>query len=152
MALQALFDLEADKHFQPGDAVIHALVVPHAGREFRLFVVLLIAHRKAMIALMGFAHTLIRTAEVLLEEIAPVAAPALSEQIDPAFANIETEDVEAPVQLRMSLDAPAFVFHIIDVGMSKLPMTARDHFGKRIEQEDKEVTERHLELELTETV
>ena len=151
-ALQALFDLEADKRFQPGDAVIHALVVPQMRGEFQLFVLLLITQYEAVIALVGFAHTFSRTTKVLSEKVAPVTAPALPEQIDPASANIETEYIEAPAQLWMSMEAAAFSVFVVDVGVPKLPVTARDHFGKRIEQEDKEVTQRQLELELTETV
>ncbi len=128
-ALQALHDLEADKRFQPGDTMIHALVISHTGSELQLLVVLLIVERKAVIALVGFGQAFV-AAVVLFEKVAPVAAPALPKQIDPAFADIETEDVIAPAQLRMSVDAPAFSVFVVDVGMSKLPVTAGDHFGK----------------------
>ena len=101
---------------------------------------------------MGFAHAFIRTAEVLFEEVSPVTAPAFLEQPDPAFTNVEAEDVEAPAQLRMFVEAPAFIVFIVDVSMSKLPMTVRGRFGKRIEQGYKEIAQRHLEFELTETV
>lgn len=52
----------------------------------------------------------------------------------------------------MSEDAPTIVIVVIDVGMPKLPVTARDHFGKCIEQEDKGVAERKFEFKLTEVV
>ncbi len=101
---------------------------------------------------MRLAHTFIWTTEVLFEEVSPVTAPAFLKQPDPAFANVETEDAEVPMQLRMSVEAPACIVFVVDVGMSKLPMTARDRFGKRIEQAYKEITQRHLEFELTKTV
>jgi hypothetical protein len=115
-----------------------------------LYAVLLITQYEAVIALVGFAHIFSRTTKVLSEKVAPVTAPALPEQIDPAFANIETEDIEAPAQLWMSMEAPAFSVFVVDVGVPKLPITARDHFGKCIEQQDKQVTQCQLELELTE--
>ena len=77
--VQALHDLEAKPRFKPSDSLVHSLVISCAGSEFQLFAVLLIAQRKAVIALVGFAHTFIRTAEVLFEKIALVTAPALSE-------------------------------------------------------------------------
>lgn len=52
----------------------------------------------------------------------------------------------------MSEDAPTIVIVVIDVGMPKLPVTARDHFGKCIEQEDKGIAQRKFELKLTEVV
>lgn len=107
-ALQGFHNPEVDKRFQPGDTVIHALFISHAGSEFELLIVVLIIHCKAVIALMGFAQAFIRTAPVLFEEVAPITAPALPEQIDPAFANIETDDVEAPAQFPMSVDTPSF--------------------------------------------
>jgi hypothetical protein len=93
--LQALRDLEANERFQLGDTLIQAPVVPHARRELQLLVVLLIVERKAVIALVGFGQASVAPV-VLFEKVAPVAAPALSEQIDPAFAHIEAEDVVAP--------------------------------------------------------
>ena len=150
--LQALHDLEAKPRFKPCDSLVHSLVISHARGEFQLLVVLLIIHCKAGLALMRFAHAFIWTAEVLFEEVSPVTAPAFLEQPNPAFANVETEDAEVPMQLRMSVEAPACIVFVVDVGMSKLPMTARDRFGKRIEQAYKEITQRHLEFELTKTV
>src|SRR6266498_1511675 len=150
-SLQGFHNPEANKCLQPGDTMIHALVISHAGSEFELLIVVLIVYCKAVIALMGFAQAFIRTAPVLFEEVALITAPALPEQIDPAFANIETEDVEAPAQLRVSVEAPALSVFVVDVGMPILPVTARDHFGKYIEQEDKDVTQRLLEFQLTET-
>ncbi len=75
--------------------MIQAPVVPHARRELQLLVVLLIVERKAVIALVGFGQASVAPV-VLFEKVTPVAATALSEQIDPVFAHIEAEDVVAP--------------------------------------------------------
>jgi hypothetical protein len=41
--LQTLHDFEAEPRFKPGHSGVHSLVKSHAGSEFQLFVVLLIA-------------------------------------------------------------------------------------------------------------
>jgi hypothetical protein len=46
-----------------------------------LFVVLLITQRESVIALVGFAQAFIRTAEVLLEEVAPVTPETVVETL-----------------------------------------------------------------------